>query len=195
MTKARKRISRRRRLLVALSLPLVVVLVTTLFIVYDGLTDELHQADVAIIPGNTVLPDGRPSPRLQARLDRALQLYRQAYFAVIIVSGGFGKEGFDEATVMKSYLVEHGVPPAQVLVDSQGNNTRLTAMNAARLMQEHHMRSAVVVSQYFHITRCKLVLHKRGIATVYGAHARYFELRDLYSTIRETVGIYAYLIG
>jgi vancomycin permeability regulator SanA len=102
----------------------MVWLATALVIVVDGLSDNLHRADVAVIPGNTVLPDGKPSPRLQARLDRALQLYRQEYFSTIIVSGGFGQEGYDEATVMKRYLVEHDTPDAQVILDQHGDNTQ-----------------------------------------------------------------------
>lgn len=172
---------------------LAFILAATL-IVADGLTDDIHPADVAIVPGNTVERDGRPSARLQARLDQTIALYRQGLFPDVIVSGGVGIEGFDEAEVMKRYLVENGVPEGRIHVDSGGATTYLTARNASRMMRENGWRSAMVVSQYFHVPRMRLALKRSGITPVFSAHARYFELRDVYSIAREVVGYGAYLL-
>jgi len=49
------------------------------------------------------MESGEPSPRLQSRLDKAFDLYSKNYFQQIIVSGGLGKEGFEEALVMTEY--------------------------------------------------------------------------------------------
>jgi uncharacterized SAM-binding protein YcdF (DUF218 family) len=168
-------------------------LLAAALIVADGLRDEIHPADVAIVPGNTVERDGQPSARLQARLDKTLELYRSGLFAHVIVSGGVGEEGFDEAEVMKRYLVSRGVPEDRVIADGGGATTYLTARNAAELMKSNGWGSALVVSQYFHIARTKLAVEGFGVAPVYGAHADYFEPRDLYSVIREVVGYAAYL--
>ena len=46
-------------------------------IVADGFNDHVFNADVIIVLGNTVNPDGKPSSRLQARLDEAAKLYLQ----------------------------------------------------------------------------------------------------------------------
>jgi uncharacterized SAM-binding protein YcdF (DUF218 family) len=163
-------------------------------IVVDGLTDDIHAADVAIVPGNTVERDGRPSARLRARLDQTIALYQQELFPDVIVSGGVGSEGFDEAEVMKRYLVENGVPEGCIHVDSGGATTYLTAKNAARIMREDGWQSAMVVSQYFHVPRMRLALKRSGITPVFSAHAQYFELRDVYSIAREIVGYGAYLL-
>ena len=102
-------------------------------IVVAGLRDDIQAADVAIVPGNTVEKDGHPSARLRARLDQTVALYRQGLFPDVIVSGGVGSEGFNEAEVMKSYLVENGVPAGRIHVDSGGATSYLTARNAARI--------------------------------------------------------------
>lgn len=188
----RKR-TKRILLFTALSIMLIFTLAATL-IVADGLTDDIHAADVAIVPGNTVEKDGRPSARLRARLDQTIALYRQGLFPDVIVSGGVGSEGFDEAEVMKRYLVENGVPESRVHVDSGGATTYLTAKNAARIMRENGWQSAMVVSQYFHVPRMRLALQRSGITPVFSAHARYFELRDVYSIAREVFGYGAYLL-
>jgi vancomycin permeability regulator SanA len=157
-----------------------------------GLNDDLDRSDVAVVLGNTVNADGKPSARLQARLDKTIELYQQRVFKNTIVSGGLGKEGFDEAIVMKQYLVAHGIPSTQIYVDSQGNTTYLTAKRAAQLMTEHNWQSAIAISQYFHLPRTKLALQRFGIKTVHTAHADFFELRDLYSTVREVFSYCSY---
>src|ERR1051325_2715147 len=181
----------------ALLIPAVVLsasfLVAASLIVVDGLSDEIHPADVAIVPGNTVERDGQPSARLRARLDKTLELYRGGMFGHVIVSGGVGAEGFNEAEVMKSYLISQGVPEGSIIADGGGLTTSQTARNAARLMKERRWQSALVISQYFHISRTRLAVESYGVRPVYSAHAEYFELRDVYSIAREVIGYGAYL--
>ena len=188
----RKR-TKRVLLLAALSIALVFTLAATLIVV-DGLSDDIQAADVAIVPGNTVEKDGRPSARLGARLDQTVALYRRGLFPAVIVSGGVGVEGFDEAEVMKRYLVEHGVPEGSVHVDGGGATTHLTARNASRMMRANGWRSAMVVTQYFHVPRMRLAMQRSGVTPVFSSHARYFELRDVYSIAREVVGYGSYLL-
>jgi vancomycin permeability regulator SanA len=168
-------------------------LLSAFLIVVSGLTDEIRKADVAVVLGNKVEANGQPSARLRARLDKAAQLYGQGLFPHIIVSGGLGKEGFDEAVVMKQYLVSQGVPARHILTDGQGLTTALTAKNAAQIMKRNKWKSALVISQYFHIPRTRLALQKQGIVPVYAAHADFFEIRDIYSTAREVIGYGVYL--
>ena len=162
-------------------------------IVADGLGDDARRSDVGIVLGSKVELDGRPSARLAARLDKTVELYRAGLFPKVIVSGGLGKEGYDEATTMRDYLVARGVPAPAVIVDSDGVNTEATAKNSAALMRERGLKSAVVVTQYFHVTRTKLALRNNGVATVYSAHPRYVEWRDVYSTFREAVAVPMYI--
>jgi vancomycin permeability regulator SanA len=182
-----------KKLLLFLTFLSLFFIVPALLIVADGLTDELHQADVAVVLGNTVNPDGQPSPRLQARLDKTVELYQKGFFTNIIVSGGVGVEGFDEAVVMRQYLVNQNIPAERIFVDSEGRTSNLTAKNTAQIMRQNNWQSALVISQYFHISRCKLALANYGISPVYSASANYFELRDLYSLLREVMGYFSYL--
>jgi vancomycin permeability regulator SanA len=163
-------------------------------LVWDGLHDDVRPADLGLVLGNTVYPDGTPSPRLAARLDRALELYREGVFHSVLVSGAIGEEGRDEALAMRDYLLHRGVPEADVLVDSKGGTTFDTAANTKRLMDQRGLHSVVVISQYFHLPRARLALRRFGVETVYSAHARYFELRDIYSAPRELIGFLRYAL-
>lgn len=181
-----------KRLIAALWLFAVALAAMASAIVFDGLNDRMESADVGVVLGSMVMPDGTPSNRLKARLDRAIELYGQDRVRFIIVSGGTGKEGFSEGRVMRDYLLARQVPTERIIVDEAGNTTGDTADNAASLMREHGLTSAIAISQYFHLTRTRMAFHKAGIASVGTAHARYFELRDLYSIAREIPALAKY---
>jgi vancomycin permeability regulator SanA len=173
-------------LLIALLGPVTAILI-------DGLTDSATESDVGIVLGSMVTPAGTPSARLQARLDRADQLYRQGLFKHVIVSGGTGKEGFSEARVMADYLAgQRNMPREAIILDENGNTTQATARNSAAIMKARGLNSAVVITQYFHVTRSRYALRQAGVAKVHTAHARYFEMRDLYSLAREAVALPVY---
>lgn len=159
-----------------------------------GFSDNLAVVDTAVVLGNTVYPDGTLSPRLKARLDRALELYRQGYFKRIIVSGASGAEGYDEADAMKNYLIAQGIAPTAIVADPHGYNTFETARNTAALMVGRQDSSVMAISQYFHLLRCTIALRKFGLKNVRAAHAHYFGWRDVYSLFREVAAIPVYLL-
>ena len=149
-------------------------------------------ADAAVVPGNQVFPTGVPSPRLAARLEKALKLYNDGICPVIIVSGGIGKEGIDEAKAMASWLFQRGVPRSAVVIDSSGVNTAATARFASRWLGENNGSSIIVVSQFFHLPRTMLAIKKQGIPSIGAAYADYYEWRDIFSVFREVPALIAY---
>ncbi|MBD3107236.1 YdcF family protein [Bacillus sp. AGMB 02131] len=184
-----------KKLTLSLSIILFLwLIIHSAVIIADGLNDELEVVDVAVVLGNKVELNGQPSDRLQARLDKAVQLYEENYFNYIIVSGGTGKEGWDEAEVMKNYLIAQGIQEASIIEDPDGYNSYMTAENSKAIMDELDLHSVMVISQYFHISRTKLAFEKVGFETIASAHADIFDSRDVYSTLREFPAYYTYLI-
>lgn len=183
-----------KRVFIVVSCLVLWFIIHTAFIIIDGLNDELEPVDAAVVLGNKVELNGQPSERLQARLDKAVQLYDEGYFSLIIVSGGLGKEGYDEATVMKSYLVDKGIPDDRIIEDHDGYNSHMTAQNSSKIMKQSDLDSAMVITQYFHVSRTKLAFRKMDIKEVYAAHANIFEFRDIYSIVREFPAYYKYLL-
>ncbi|UOQ86419.1 YdcF family protein [Gracilibacillus salinarum] len=169
-------------------------LVHTSFIVIDGWTDEKKQTELGVVFGNKVNQDGSLSKRLKARLDKALQYYESKKVEKVLVSGGIGKEDFDEAKVMEQYLIRKGVNSADIIVDSNGYNTRMTAENSFRIAKANQLsvHRITVITQYFHVTRAKLAMKQAGFQATAGAHAEYVEWRDIYSIIREFPAFYQY---
>ncbi|PKL76240.1 MAG: YdcF family protein [Candidatus Melainabacteria bacterium HGW-Melainabacteria-1] len=174
-------------------------LLHTGWMIWDGLTEELNveerKAHVAVVFGNEIMPDGKVSDRLKARLDRALDLYRDGDVDSMIVSGGVDDAGHDEASLMGRYLLRNGVPQEAIMVDSLGDDSYMTATNVRRILQNHQTRRVlVVVTSWHHVMRAKLALNKCGFKVVYGAYGRHLEWRDIwYSIPKEFAAFYWYL--
>ena len=160
-------------------------LLALLLLLGAGLQEDGLQADLLLIPGNTVQADGQPAPRLAARLQAGLTQWQHGCCQALLVSGGVGKEGFDEAKVMAQWLRARGVPAARIIIDSAGNTTEDSAQHAALLIRQRGWHSVLVASQYYHLPRCRLALHRAGVVVVGQTWARYLEARDLYSLTRE----------
>ena len=182
-----------KRFLIVVAIFFSWFIIHTISVIIDGLNDELKSVDVAVVLGNKVETNGQPSKRLKARLDKSVELYNEGYYSFIIVSGGIGKEGFDEAKVMKSYLIEKGIAEDKIIEDNNGYNSFMTAENTSKIMNELELKSVMVITQYFHVSRTKLAFSKMDIKEVYAAHANIFEFRDMYSIIREFPAYYKYL--
>ncbi len=156
----------------------------------DGLSDKMQKADIAVILANKVNEDGTLSAGLENRVNCGLALYQSGRVKKLVMSGAFGKEGYYEGTKMKEYLVQKGVPDSVILVDNHGDNTRLTVKNMLHLRDSLHFTSIIAVSQYYHLTRTKMLFHQNGFEAVSGASPRYFQWRDSYALFREFVAYY-----
>ncbi|MCL5247653.1 YdcF family protein [Cellulophaga sp. 20_2_10] len=163
-----------------------------IIIITDGLISKPNKSEYAVILGNKINNDGTLSKRLKARVLKGLELYNDSLVKKIVVSGGLGKEGFYEAQKMAEFLVENGVKKQNIIIDDYGNNSWLTAMNFKKL--KPNSKSVIIVTQFYHITRCKLAFRKLGIKNISAVSPNYFEIRDFYSLFREFFGYYKYLI-
>lgn len=151
-------------------------------------------AEYAVVLGNQVYSNGQPSERLKQRLNRAIELYKANQVHKIIVSGGIGIEKQDEALVMKQYLVNQGIPETDIIVDSNGYDTRLTAQNAEVLIP-NKSTPIIVVSQLYHVSRSQMAFEQQGFTSVGAAYPSYFETRDIYASLREVFGWIFYKTG
>lgn len=171
------------------------IVVHLAYVSFDGLHEYKGSADVAVVLGNRVNADTSLSPVLQGRVEKALLLYRQGRVHTIMVSGGKGvKAGkVKEGMAMKRYLVRKGVPSASIIEDNEGENSYLTAKDFKMVADSLHSSSVIVVSSFYHITRCKYIFRKLGIRNVHGASSDVFYANDLVSLLREFPALYKYM--
>jgi uncharacterized SAM-binding protein YcdF (DUF218 family) len=67
-----------------------------------------------------------------------------------------------------------------------------TARNAKAIVGNR--TSIIVVSQYFHLPRTRLAFSKAGFKHIGAAYPEYYELRDVYSLLREVPAFIYYLV-
>ena len=95
---------------------------------------------------------------------------------------------------MKAFLVKNGIPNSLILVDNNGNNTELTAINSKKISKQYGFNQILVVSQYYHITRTKMLFQKQGFTNISSVSPMYFEWRDFYAIFREFIAFYVEII-
>lgn len=161
-------------------------------LVFSGCRNAVRKVDIIVVFGTKVNLDGTPSAGLKARLDETLLLYQQHNAPLVFVSGGMGKEGYNEALVMRQYLLRHGIPDTALIVDDKGNNTRATVVNLLDYMDQHHLRSVMAVSQYYHLPRISLAFQQAGKTLTGQAAPFYASWRDFFSVNRELVAYPVY---
>ena len=163
-------------------------------VIYGLFSKPTTKAHIALVMGNTVNADGTLSDRLKQRLLCSIDLYTNQQINGIIVSGGLGKEGFWEGDKMKVFLKQNGIPSKNIIVDNYGNTTELSVLNTIKFQQKMKFKSVVIVSQYFHLTRCKMLFRKHHIKNVSATAPLYFKWRDFYALIREFFAYYSQLV-
>jgi SanA protein len=121
---------------------------------------EVPPAQVAIVPGALVEPDGDMSAMLADRVDQAAALWRAGKVERILVSGDHHTWGYDEPDTMRKALVADGVPPRVIFEDHAGFDTWATMVRARGIFG---VEDAVVVTQGFHMPRALYLADAAGI--------------------------------
>ena len=100
-----------------------------------------------LVPGASVLRNGKPSPVLRQRVETALGAARRWPAARLVLSGT-AEGGYDEPASMFRYLLDHGVDSARMLLDRKGTSTWASVENLGR-----PAGPVLVVSQAWHLPR------------------------------------------
>jgi vancomycin permeability regulator SanA len=167
-----------------------------LHLVTFGTTDYTRPADVAIVLGARVYRDGVPSLALHDRLQTAIELYEAGHVKYLLMTGGTGREGANEARVMRQVATDAGVPADHILIDEAGVNTLASARNCRRILDEHGLSTALVVSHYYHLARCKLAFAEQGLAcTTVPARMSMRLIKEPFYVARECVAYITYAMG
>jgi uncharacterized SAM-binding protein YcdF (DUF218 family) len=129
----------------------------------EGRREEIVPADAIIVLGAAQW-NGRPSPVLQARLDRALELYRDGYAPLLVFTGGaLPGDQATEASVGREYALQHGVPERAILLEESSHTTYENLAGACALLLPRGARSVLLVSDPFHMARGQIIARDLGL--------------------------------
>jgi vancomycin permeability regulator SanA len=167
--------------------------------VFFGTTDYRRPADAAVVFGARVYATGRPSPLLADRIATAVELYRTGLVGTLVMSGGDGADGFNEARVMRDEAIAAGIDPAAILVDPAGNTTEATVDNSLVLLASRGggsgQPSVIAVSQAYHLPRIQLAYANGGIDVLTVPAADPEPIREMpLLALREVPAFWAYYV-
>lgn len=136
-----------------------------------------------IVLGAHVHPNG-PSRALALRLNKALEYAKENPDTIFIVSGGQGSnEAYTEASIMKQYLVEHGLDASRILEEENSTNTRENLLFSKELIPDN--ASIGIISNGFHICRALHLAETLGLENVSGIPAKNDALTQPANLLRE----------
>jgi uncharacterized SAM-binding protein YcdF (DUF218 family) len=129
--------------------------------------DEARPADAIAVFGAAEYL-GRPSPVLHARLDHAVELYREEIAPLVITLGGgsAADSGMTEGGVGRDYLLANGVPYGQIVAETESVDTNQQVAWLAEIARTRKLKSIVVVSDGTHLFRIRKLCEDAGL-TVY----------------------------
>ena len=121
-------------------------------------------AEVIIVLGCGVKPDGSPSDMLRDRLLTAVDLYKNGAGKKLLLSGDSkNAEKYDEVGTMKRVCLSLGVPEEDIMTDTLGLSTFESIDRAKKI---YEIKSAIIVTQKYHLYRAIYIAKSRGISTV-----------------------------
>lgn len=173
-----------------------VSIVTGCIILSFGLRSKPEKSDCIIVLGCR-LYGNIPSPFLKARLDEGYRLFNEGYAKHIIVSGGKGNgETVTEAEAMKEYLKSKGVDSSRIITEDKSMSTLENLSYSKQKMDQKGFKSAVIVSNRYHMKRASLVVKKLGIKGSYsGVYLPQYKNKEIEGFIREIAALLYYVIA
>ena len=145
----------------------VVYLAVTFVQVWMAARRDGARPSQAIIVLGAAQYNGRPSPVLAARLDHAIDLYREDIAPVIVVTGGRQPgDQYTEAGASADYLHEHGVEERAILRETTGRTSWESLEAAARFLKSRDIIRVVLVSDPYHSKRISAIAHDVGLDAV-----------------------------
>jgi len=118
------------------------------------------------------LKNNKITKKLENRLKEGLSLYhkfaKQRYS--ILVSGGKVRDNKNttvtESSVMKKWLIDHGVPKERIYTESRSQNTEQNIRYANNFMERNNVKNYIIVSCHNHLIRIKKYIKNEKIIEI-----------------------------
>ena len=128
---------------------------------------KTKNVDCILVLGASVYSNNTPSPMLEDRLLKSLELYNEGVSKRLLMSGDHREDDYNEVGVMKHYVVTNGALSKDVFMDHYGINTYESLYRAKHIFK---VKKLIIVTQEYHLYRAlyiakKLDLEAYGVAS------------------------------
>lgn len=144
---------------------------TALFVaMYEPSSDVPEGSAIVALAGNAE-PSGGIEGETEARIRRAVELFKDGAAPVLVVTGGTDGESPPVATAMRDYAVEAGVPENAILVEDASHSTLQNALFTADLEGLDLSQPIIIVTHRYHLPRANASFRWAGFEVVIGEAA------------------------
>lgn len=161
------------------------------------ITPSPARADAAVVLGAGIRGH-EPSPVLAGRVRYAVELHRRGIVRAIVFTGGRGAPGEDaESEVARDYARRLGVPTDALVCETESTTTRGNLVHARRVMVEHGLHTATLVSDPWHLYRARTIARDLGwdVGVAPAATSAFRSVRTrVRFVLRELVYVHLYLV-
>jgi len=150
-----------RVLLGSALLALVIYLALLAWVARQATLETATTSDVAIVLGAAAYHNGAWNPCLVARVERGVALLKTGVVKYLILSGGVDiEDGSSEAVVMREIALRAGADAGALRLETKATSTLENLEFSRQLMRREGLRSAVIVSDPYHLPRASLIARK-----------------------------------
>ena len=133
--------------------------------------------DAIIVAGCSVYPDGKPSPALEWRVRKAVDLWKHGLSTRVVFTGGVGDFPPTEAEAAAGLAAELGLPHSAITLEKHSKSTLQNAQNAAAIFPTAGQMRVLVVTDAYHAFRARRVFARffrdaDAVGSAYGAWSR-----------------------
>ncbi len=158
--------------------------------VYGGI-DHARPSDVIVVLGAGVNRNNTPSLAQRVRTNRAADLWQQGLAPIIICTGGLpGFATVTEAETCRDILVnQRGIPDSAIVLEARSRSTQENAAYTDAIMHAHDWRSAIIVSDPYHLLRSQWIFSGAGVVSYTSpVDESYLRLGQyVYTSVREVL--------
>ena len=130
-------------------------------------SEPKRDTDAIIVLGAQVLPNGQPNRILKTRLDMTLSAYQASPRPIICCGAQGSDEPAPEGQVMRSYLIDHGIPADMIQAETNSYNTYENLDNAKKLL-DPSAKTVLIITSDYHVPRAMWIAGDKQLKA-YGA--------------------------
>ena len=125
-------------------------------------------ARAIVIFGAAVQPDGKASPSLRRRAYLGALAAQERPDDWIFCSGGVGRFGASEASIIAELLTGRGLDSARIVLDEESVDTLENTVAAARFIWSKQLDGAIACTDDYHLPRVQMLFSVLGVDSVPG---------------------------
>lgn len=155
---------------------------------------QIKGNNVAVVLGAAVWSHNQPSPSLKARLNKAIELYRDSLVNYIQLTGSNAPGELSEARVAFNYLLKKRINPDKIWIEENTTSTsEQIHFIKNELINKKKIKNIILISAPYHLMRAKEICNFYNIKVYTAASDIIMNTNSkIYYYIRESIALLAF---